>query len=139
MIHIKDRGIVNYVAWNDFLKELKEKDGDFLVKFELRKKRSLSQNNYYFAVLPLILKGLHDIGYNDIRDTDDVHYLLKVMFLKRPIVNHSTGEVIGEISRSTTELNTQEFSEYIERIAQWCSEYLGFALPLPNQQLSIHA
>ena len=83
---------------------------------------------------------MHEIGYNDVRDKNDVHELLKQMFLKRRIVNEQTGEVIGELSRSTTELTIDEFSEYLNRIGQWCAEYLGFPLPelpIPNNQLKM--
>lgn len=86
-------------------------------------------------VLPLIKDALHDIGYNDIRDKDDVHILLRQMFLKRRIVNENTGEIIGELSRSTTDLTVKEFGEYLDRITQWCAEYLSIDLPQPNSQL----
>ncbi len=112
-------------------------DGAYSVKFYSRKSRSHNQNSYYWMCLDLILDGLHEIGYNEVRDKNDVHELLKQMFLKRRIVNEQTGEVIGELSRSTTELTKDEFSEYLDRIGQWCAEYLGFPLPEPDSQLKM--
>jgi hypothetical protein len=135
IIHIESGRVINKVPVYKFFKELA--DGSYLAKFQPRKVRTNNQNAYYFAILPLILEGLKEAGFDDIRDKDDVHYLLKVMFLKRKVWNHQTGEVIGEISRSTTELSTTEFSEYLDRIGQWCAEYLGFELPAPNTQLKI--
>ena len=71
-------------------------DGAYSVKFYSRKRRSHNQNSYYWMCLELILDGLHEIGYREVRDKNDVHELLKQMFLKRRIVNEQTGEVIGE-------------------------------------------
>lgn len=136
IIHIKNGQVTNKVPVYKFFKELH--DGSYLAKFQPRKVRTNNQNAYYWSILPLIKDALHDVGYNEIRDKEDVHALLRVMFLKRRIVSEQTGELIGEISRSTTELSTGEFSEYIERIAQWCAEYLGFELPKPSEQLSIN-
>lgn len=133
ILYKENSAITNERAFRKFIKEIP--DGKHLVKIENRNKRTLSQNGYYFAILPFIKDALHDIGYNEIRDKDDVHILLRQMFLKRRIVNENTGEIIGELSRSTTDLTVKEFGEYLDRITQWCAEYLLMDLPQPNSQL----
>jgi len=85
-------------------------------------------------MLPLILRGLQDLGWRDeIRNTDDVKRFLKAKFLLSTITNHDTGEVV-EYIKDTHELTVKEFTDFVEDIAKWCAEYLGFALPAPGSQ-----
>ena len=74
-----------------------------------RPKRSDAQNRYYFGVyLPLIAKETGE--YN----IDRLHNLFKGMFLTTGIV-----EVLGQkvrMTKSTTELSKNDFSEYIMAI-----------------------
>lgn len=134
IIHIAEKGIVNYTVWQDFLHELKDNDGSYLVKVEPRKKRSLSQNSYYWGVvIPIVKDGLRDAGYDDVKTGEDVHLILKTLFLKKHIPNHKTGEFI-EVPGNTSGLTTKEFNEFIESVGKWGAEYLGIALPAPGQQ-----
>jgi hypothetical protein len=87
--------------------------------------------------MDLMLDGLHEIGYNELKTKEEVSELMKHMFLRRPVVNEKTGEIIGEITRSTSELTKDEMTNYLTQIDQFCIEYLGFALPEPNSQLKI--
>jgi hypothetical protein len=117
--------------------KLKLADGTYNAKFYSRSARSIPQLNYYWVCMDLMLDGLHEIGYNNLSTKEDVHELMKHMFLRRPIVNEKTGEIIGEITRSTAELTKDEMTNYLTQIDQFCIEYLGFSLPQPNQQLSL--
>lgn len=108
-------------------------DGRYLLTIVGAKHRSNNQNSYYWGcVLPLVRAGLNNNGYREIKTNQEAHEVLKYLFLKKAVVNQDTGEVI-ELLGSTATLTTLEFNEYIEDIARWCSEYLGFALPLPNE------
>lgn len=99
------------------------KDGSYWVKVITKKNRSLNQNAYYWAcVLEIVLAGLQEVGYREIKTKEDTHAICKELFLKKSIPNELTGEVL-EIHVSTTELSTVEFNEYIDRIAQWAAEY----------------
>lgn len=134
MIHIENKAIVNYTVWQDFLKELKDHEGDYLVKFEPRRKRTLNQNSYYWAVVvPIVKDALRDAGYDDVKTPDDVHMILKSTFLKKQIPNRKTGEFL-EVTGSTAELTTKEFREFIDEVGKWCAEYLSVCLPAPGQQ-----
>jgi hypothetical protein len=103
----------------------------FMVITKIYRKRSLNQNAYYHAVcVQLVKDGLFDVGYK--LTNDQTHEYLKEMFLRHEITNETTGEV-KYINRSTTELKTIEFNEYIDNIISWADEYLGIKIPLPNE------
>lgn len=130
--HIEAGRIKNREAIRKLFAELK--DGIYLVKVATRRRRSLPQNAYYWGVVVDMVKdGLIDNGYQGIT-AEDAHELIKSMFLKKQIVSEQTGEVL-EFYRSTAELTTWEFSQFIDQIAQWAAEYLGIAIPLPNEEL----
>lgn len=108
---------------------------NILVKFERRgAKRSLPQNRYYHGiVVQSVMLGLREIGYS--MSHDETHYFLKQKF--NPVqVPNKRGEAI-ELPGTTTELNKVEFSEYIERIAQWAAEYLSISIPAANADLKM--
>lgn len=109
-------------------------DGAYLVKVQPSKVRSLSQNAYYWGVVcDMVKDGLKDVGYRSVKTAEDAHEVMKALFLKKDLVNEETGELLV-YSASTTGLTTFEFSEYIDQVLQWAAEYLGIAIPLPNEQ-----
>lgn len=75
-----------------------------------RPKRTEMQNRYYWGVyLPMIASETGN-------DIDDLHLLFKGKFLAKEVV-----QVLGEKirrTRSTTELSTGQFSDYIRRIEE---------------------
>jgi len=135
-IHINQEGkILNRKVLRSAFSDLKA--GRYSIKIDRANKRSLNQNNFYWGVVvPLVKEGLKDIGYNEIRTNEQAHETLKFLFLKKQIPNENTGEII-EILGSTAKLTTIEFNLFIEQVAQWCSEFLGFVLPMPNEQLQM--
>jgi len=132
-IHITHNQITNKQVIRKAFEELK--DGRFKVTIESNNGRSSDQNKYYWSgVIPLIKDGLIDVGYREINSNEAVHDLMKYMFLKKQIVNQETGEVIETIG-STTKLTTIEFSDYVDRIAQFAAEILGVVIQPPNTQV----
>ena len=101
-----------------------------------KKKRSKPQNAFYWGVVvPIVKHGLFDIGYK--LTNERTHDFLKERFLKEDLVNEDTGEVLGSVSKSTTELTTTQFMEYMAEITQFSAEFLGVQIPEPNEQLTI--
>lgn len=132
VLHINDGTITNTGAVRKFFNELR--DGKYLVKITSIKRRSLSQNNFYWAVVcELVKDALREAGYQEVKTKDDAHEIMKTLFLKKKIVNVNTDEVI-EIPGSTAELTTVKFMEYIEEISKWAAEYLGLVIPEPSSQ-----
>lgn len=135
VLHIENGQVANKKHMRDAFFGLK--DGQYMVTIKWWKRRSLGQNAYYHAVVcGLILEGLKDAGYDDIESTEEVHEVLKRRFLKKAVYHRDTGEVLEEITKSTTKLTTVEFEEYLEKCRRFASEYLGMYIPLPNEARS---
>ena len=93
------------------------------------KKRSSEQNKYWWGVVvKMIADWLRSYG-NDVTD-NDTHEFLKMKYLgkKEVIINGKT----FERNRSTSELNTQEFSDLKEKV-QRDFAVKGLVIPDPNQ------
>lgn len=94
--------------------------------------RSNSQNAWYFGVaVKLItarLKESNPVKYAEITE-ESVHEWIKAKFLDTRMV-----EIAGEqkeISGTTTELTTTNFSGFMEDIQQWAAESLDLVIPDP--------
>lgn len=133
IIQIRDGKLVNKNAVRDLFKALQ--DGRHLLEISKKNKRTLSQNDYYWLIMTeYIQPALYDLGWRDIKSKDDAHDFCRALFLKVKVVNEVTGDERTRI-KSTTELSTVEFNEYLEEIWQWSAEFLGINVPEPNQQL----
>lgn len=109
--------------------------GRFVVTIsKYKKKRSLSQQGYYFKVIiPAVRQGLIDRGFEaDKLDNEATHELLKTKFLKEDLPNEH-GEFVT-IVKSTTNLSTVDFMAYVEDIYRWSSDFLSVVIPEPNTQ-----
>jgi hypothetical protein len=133
-----ERGKLKCDSFTHAIREFKNRDVPVVLTVkEYKPTRSGQQNRYYWGVVvDLIYRGLNDSGIDTTRE--GTHELLRYRYLKedRPIGIH--GEFITTI-RSTTELDTREFNEYIERCAEFASEYLNVVIPEPNEQMEIAA
>lgn len=101
-----------------------------------RKHRSNEQNRYYWGcVVPIIKNTLREAG-NEF-STEQVHDLLKYKFLRTDLkVNEGTGEVLERV-KSSTELSTSEFMDFIASVQRWSSDFFGVTIPDPNEQLQL--
>lgn len=96
---------------------------------KVRDQRSLAQNSYYRGVVcPYVAKGLRDAWGEDI-DSAGAHEFLKAHFLKVPVSNKRTGEVMGYRVRSTTELDKAEFAAYLDEVFVFAVEQLRVEIP----------
>ena len=84
-----------------------------------KKYRSNPQNSYYFGVVVALIA--EEIGDS----VENTHEALKAKFLY---------DMTGDLPkvRSTTDLSTLEFEEYLEKIRRFASEFLGMFIPDPN-------
>lgn len=128
------------ISHANLLKDVMRSFGDqyFQLTIERRvKKRSNSQSNYYWGCcIPAVIDGLVENGYprNEL-STEIVHLMLREKFLRSNLVSDQ-GEVISRI-KSTTELSTVQFMEFIADIQQWSAEILNIFIPDPNTQSEI--
>lgn len=103
------------------LNKFKEGDRVTLYLTNERPKRTTAQNNYYWGVyLPLIASETGE------QDLDRLHCLFKGKFLTTSIIS-----VLGEnvrMTKSTTNLSTSEFTEYMMAI----ESHTGITAPPTN-------
>jgi len=102
-----------------------------------KKQRSNCQNAYYWGIVIVILKSCLKSTGNNLSD-NDVHDLLRLKFLKETIsIKEETGEVIERV-KSTTELTTTQFMDYIAEIQQFSAEYFDVIIPDPNSEITLN-
>ncbi|MDD4924312.1 MAG: hypothetical protein PHF74_05710 [Dehalococcoidales bacterium] len=111
------------LQFSKVLSALNGKDVDAVYK-EHKNARSYRQNRYYWGIVVNILSDV--TGYS----SDEMHEILRAKFL--PDSKEVGNEVIN-ISRSTTELNTSEFEDYLRQIREFASASLGTYIPQPNE------
>jgi hypothetical protein len=93
-----------------------------------RKLRTSAQNRLYFGVYVNALR-LHLAAQGEPKTADFCHKMLAQKFLLETLFHPVTGEVIGEAPRSTADLTTKEFSDYLDNIQQYLAEEFGIELP----------
>ena len=89
-----------------------------------RKDRTNQENRYYFGVVVKLIS--EHTGFS----VDEVHEFLKLKFLSKIIV--MAGEDV-KIPRSSTELSTVEWEQWMTEIREWAAMVLGLYIPLPNE------
>lgn len=98
---------------------------------ERKRQRSSRQNAYYWAVpVHLFHQFLNEQG--EAMTKEQTHELMKAKFLRETVVNHETGEVFGERVKSTTELSTSEFAEYLDQCIAWLADMFDIVCPDPD-------
>lgn len=107
--------------------------GQYMVEVKRhRGKRTDPQNRYYWGlVVPAVRAGLIALGWEDMTNDELAHEYLKYKFGKTEHVNKHTGEVVC-LPTSTAEMNTLEFTEYIEQVREWAAKDLYITIPDPN-------
>lgn len=112
----------------DQFKQLK--DGQHFCEVSSFKIRTLSMNAYWWGVLiPIVQRGLYNIGYNEVKTAEDAHFVLKGLFLRGMpnIVKPSSKKL------STSTLTTKQFSRVIDEVIIWGVNFLYEQIPYPNE------
>jgi len=110
----------NIEQFTRYLHTLEGVECEVVVK-KYRKQRSLPQNNYYFGVVCVVLGN--KIGYT----VDEMHSAIGLKFL---LVSE---EGKPDYIRSTTDLDTDEFNDFLEQVKQWAAEFHNCYIPDPNE------
>lgn len=135
IFHIRDGEITNKEAIRKMFEKLKEfKDGRYKLEATDYNKRTLPQNAWFHSVLPDILKGLRDVGYNELRDTDDAKDVVKALFFKKKVSN---GVEEIEVIQGTSKTVKMDFVEKADQIITWAREYLGIDIAPPETQTTL--
>ena len=92
------------------------------------KRRTLNQNALYWKRISEIVSAVHDFTG---QDADEIHDFFKAKYLPPRFV-----EIGGEVQQrppTTTTLDTQEMSDYMEKIYAFVTQELGIFLTLPEE------
>lgn len=136
IIHIAEGKVQNPTVLKNALRSLTE--GRYVVKIDKATKRSLNQNAYLHGVLiPCFRSALYEAGYDEVKTNEDAKDIMKLMFLKKRVVNKETGEVL-EFPGHTAELTTVEMATLFEDVFKFCAESLNYFIPSPLEQLQIN-
>lgn len=130
--HIEDGAIKNPSAVRKAYSDLS--DGRYKGTIARSNKRTLPQNAWLHAVLPDILKGLHNRGYNDIRDVNDAKLVVKALFFKKVVSN---GLENIEVIEGTSQTSKEVFIERADRIINWAKDYLEIDIAPPMKQIEM--
>jgi len=107
---------------------------DVVLIIKPRAKRSSEQNRYYWGVVVHeITIRLRELG-NEVTP-EMVHEYLKARFNKTTV--YAKDDEFLEMAMSTTELNKEEFSEYVEAIKRWAADIIGIYIPDPGIQTEL--
>lgn len=101
------------------------------------KKRSNNENAFYWGVwIPILQRAILDT-WGEIRDSNEVHEIIKLNCNYEEKINEDTGSFI-RVPKSSTDLNTYEWEfEFKQKIRQFALEFFNVTLPEPNEQLKI--
>lgn len=94
-----------------------------------KKHRSIQQNRYYWLIVTMMADHT---GFTK----DEMHGVLRCRFLKAEKVNESSG-LVYEYTKSTTELSTVEYEEYLEQVRNFGIEEFDMRIPMPNEQIVV--
>lgn len=124
--------IIKRDSFTDAIKTLPKGRYKIIIE-KLYRKRSNPQNAYLWGVVyKELIIAFQNAGWREIKTDSQVHDFCKDRFLKIDTYNDISGDK-WQIIRSTTELTTTEFNEYIEDIRYFASEFLGHSIPEPNE------
>jgi hypothetical protein len=122
--------ITNEKRLSEDLKKFPDCDVEMIIK--RKGQRSNPQNRYYWGIVITEIKlRLRELG-NDF-DSETVHEFLKQKFNGEKIIIPGTGEII-EVGQTTTELNKEEFSIYLEQVIRWANQTLEIIIPEAGEQ-----
>lgn len=110
----------SYVGYHQHLLNLKGLPVTIVID-KVRKTRSDRQNAYYHGVVCKIIADF--TGHS----SSEIHTAVSMKFLS---MTDSKGITF---TRSTTDLNTIEMENYLDRIRIWARTELGVFVPMPNQ------
>ena len=118
---VKD-GRMKVRGLTDYLKGFKEGDEISIEVTKWKNKRTLNQNSYYWSVLTTI----STIGHS----SEELHEIFKRLFITPKFVLYRGREI--KMPKSTTDLSTEEFREYIERIRAEAGQ-MGIIIQSPDE------
>lgn len=107
-----------------------------------RPPRSLKANGYYWGV---VLPALMEASGDDPRDAEaraELHDLMKAKFNAKAMVDKKTGLILTDEDgkeickpQSTSKLDSQHFTAFVDNVIRWGSMFLGADVPPPERSI----
>jgi hypothetical protein len=91
-------------------------------------KRTLSQNRYYWLILTFIEKSC-ETGHSK----DELHEAFLSKFAPKKPIEVEPNELMM-LPKRTKEMDTKEFTDYIEEIIQFVLHFFGQVVPRPEDK-----
>jgi thioredoxin-related protein len=110
-------------------------DGRYFAKIERKDKRTSQQNRYMHLMFSMIQKGFYEIGYREVKTTDQAKYIMKEMFLNYEVENGTGGKI--KMVRRTRDLTKEQMADFIDECIQFAAENLSIVIPSPGEQTKI--
>lgn len=97
---------------------------------EAKKRRSISQNAYYWGVVVPAVQGLLE-QHGNTYEPEEIHEFLKARVggLRKVVIAPGGPEIV---TQSTARLSTTEFQEYLAKVVAWAAEF-DLQIPEPNE------
>ncbi len=92
-----------------------------------KKSRSQKQNSYYWSVIIELLTDAMGLM------PEEVHEVLKSKFLIKGLTDKNGKNY--EVSKSTADLTSGEFEDYLSKCRMWAAQELNTVIPLPREVL----
>ncbi len=93
-----------------------------IITKQYRATRSNQQNRRLWGVLYAAFVEFRQLQGEEFT-AEMAHHFFGLKFLRKTIVDHDSGEILGTTIPSTTKLNVSEFNEYMDKIEAWLAEY----------------
>ena len=123
-----------------FIAAVKSYPVDTPLEFTVRKakaKRSDPQNRYYWGVVVFLIHHALQAGGMEL-SREQTHELLRFRFLKQDTPIGDDGEFITTV-RSTTDLDKEEFSIYVDQCKAFAADFLNVVIPDAGEQMELMA
>lgn len=105
-----------------------------------KRRRTNKQNAYYWSVvIPMLIDGFVDAGNYGLQSGNEEHRMwmhseMKTLHLDNGMEVEDANGNLFKMPPSTKELDTGEWSIYINAIQKWAAECLSIDIPDPNEQ-----
>lgn len=134
---VKNNKLQNLLNYGKIKSELLKYEGGYveITISPVKKERSLSQNSYYWGVvLPMITEEISgkEQGMIDEMIVRQIHEEMKIRFLSYEVESKIDKSKLT-FTKTTKELSTSEFENYLEQVRRFARNELGINIPLPNE------
>lgn len=111
---------------------------DVQIIIKKKGKRSNPQNRYYWGIVIDAIRR-EFLRRGDKYTPEEIHEGLKAKFNPKSTGDKETGDVLFITGETTTEMNKDEFGEYLNRIIEWVNKNLEIEIPEAGKQTEMFA